>query len=99
MLFGTARQYDQSIGGRHLFHDVQAISRARYEAQIYANNARVLGHVLSREVTHRAAIEDGRHVPGRAPDHGPANQPDYAPAERPAYETGVHGEIPRHPHL
>ena len=38
-----------------------AISRARYDAQIYTNDAGNLGKALSREVSHAAAVEDWRH--------------------------------------
>jgi len=34
-----------------------AVSRARYDAQIYTNDAGNLGHALSREVSHAAAVE------------------------------------------
>jgi len=41
-----------------------AISRARYDAQIYTNDAANLGIVLSREVSHAAAVEDWKHETG-----------------------------------
>jgi ATP-dependent exoDNAse (exonuclease V) alpha subunit len=34
-----------------------SVSRARYDAQIYTNDASMLGKVLSREVSHAAAVE------------------------------------------
>ena len=34
-----------------------AVSRARYDAQIYTNDAEVLGKALSRDTSHTAAIE------------------------------------------
>jgi conjugative relaxase-like TrwC/TraI family protein len=34
-----------------------AVSRARYDAQIYTNDAANLGHELSREVSHAAAVQ------------------------------------------
>ncbi len=34
-----------------------SVSRARYDAQIYTNDASTLGKVLSREVSHAAAVE------------------------------------------
>ena len=36
-----------------------AVSRARYDAQIYTNDAGNLGYALSREVSHAAALETG----------------------------------------
>ena len=41
-----------------------AVSRARYDAQIYTNDAGNLGNVLSREVSHAAAVEDWKHEAG-----------------------------------
>jgi hypothetical protein len=38
-----------------------AISRARYDAQIYTNDASNLGIVLSRDVSHTAALGDWKH--------------------------------------
>jgi len=38
-----------------------AVSRARYDAQIYTNDAGNLGNVLSREVSHAVAIEGWNH--------------------------------------
>jgi len=57
-----------------------AVSRARYGAQIYTNDAGNLGHALSREVSHAAAFEcdgagksdgaeSGNHS-GEEKDHG-----------------------------
>jgi len=37
-----------------------AISRGRYDAQIYTNDKGQLGEALSRDVSHRSAIEPGR---------------------------------------
>ena len=37
-----------------------AVSRGRYDAQIYTNDKGQLGEALSREVSHRSAIEAGR---------------------------------------
>jgi len=39
-----------------------AVSRARYDAQIYTNDAANLGHELSREVSHAAAVEWDDHA-------------------------------------
>jgi conjugative relaxase-like TrwC/TraI family protein len=38
-----------------------AVSRARYDAQIYTNDAGNLGRALSREVSHAAAVDDWKH--------------------------------------
>ena len=50
-----------------------AVSRARYDAQIYTNDAGNLGKLLSREVSHAAAVGVEDSVP--ATDHSQAQQP------------------------
>jgi conjugative relaxase-like TrwC/TraI family protein len=50
-----------------------AVSRARYDAQIYTNDAGNLGKLLSREVSHAAAV--GVEDSGPATDHSQAQQP------------------------
>ncbi len=35
-----------------------SVSRGRYEAQIYTNNASTLGQALSRDVSHSPAIQE-----------------------------------------
>jgi ATP-dependent exoDNAse (exonuclease V) alpha subunit len=37
-----------------------SVSRARYDAQIYTNDKTNLGEELSRDVSHRSAIQQGR---------------------------------------
>jgi ATP-dependent exoDNAse (exonuclease V) alpha subunit len=44
-----------------------AVSRGRYDAQIYTNNKAQLGEALSRDVSHRSAIEIGRAPEVSAP--------------------------------
>ena len=41
-----------------------SVSRARYDVQIYTNNAGNLENVLSRDVSHAAAVEDWKHDAG-----------------------------------
>ena len=50
-----------------------AVSRARYDAQIYTNDAGNLGKALSREVSHAAAV--GAEDSGPAAEHSQAQQP------------------------
>jgi len=50
-----------------------AVSRARYDAQIYTNDAGNLGNALSREVSHAAAVGAGDS--GMAAEHSQAQQP------------------------
>ena len=51
----TEQAHEKLINSRLAY---VAISRARYDAQIYTNDAANLGIVLSREVSHAAAVED-----------------------------------------
>ena len=55
-----------------------AVSRGRYDAQIYTNDTRQLGEALSRDVTHRSAIEPGVRSPARGidPPSTPRHEPD-----------------------
>ena len=39
-----------------------AVSRGRYDAQIYTNDKSQLGNALSRDVSHRSALEAGQAV-------------------------------------
>jgi ATP-dependent exoDNAse (exonuclease V) alpha subunit len=50
-----------------------AVSRARYDAQIFTNDAGNLGKALSREVSHAAAV--GLEDSGPAMEHSHAQQP------------------------
>lgn len=50
-----------------------AVSRARYDAQIFTNDAGNLGKALSREVSHAAAV--GTEDSGPAAEHSQAQQP------------------------
>src|SRR2546429_2468846 len=43
-----------------------AVSRGRYDAQIYTNDRGQLGGALSRDVSHRSALEPGRARESRA---------------------------------
>ncbi len=54
----TEQAHEKLINSRLAY---VAISRARYDAQIYTNDAANLGIVLSREVSHAAAVEDWKH--------------------------------------
>jgi ATP-dependent exoDNAse (exonuclease V) alpha subunit len=51
-----------------------AVSRARYDAQIYTNDAGNLGYVLSREVSHAAAIEGWNHDTEKSNNAGSGDQ-------------------------
>ena len=60
-----------------------AVSRGRYDAQIYTNDKGQLGEALSREVSHRSAIE-----PGRAPG-SPTHQLEPSAARSQAAEVAI----------
>jgi conjugative relaxase-like TrwC/TraI family protein len=51
---------DTELGAKDLLNSRMAyvaVSRGRYDAQIYTNNAATLGHELSRDVSHSPAIQ------------------------------------------
>lgn len=57
---------DTGLGAKDLLNSRMAyvsVSRGRYDAQIYTNNAQTLGQELSRDVSHSPAIqqEQGAH--------------------------------------
>jgi ATP-dependent exoDNAse (exonuclease V) alpha subunit len=57
---------DTELGAKDLLNSRMAyvsVSRGRYDAQIYTNNAQTLGQELSRDVSHSTAIqqEQGAH--------------------------------------
>ena len=54
----TEQAHEKLINSRLVY---VAISRARYDAQIYTNDAANLGIVLNREVSHAAAVDDWKH--------------------------------------
>jgi ATP-dependent exoDNAse (exonuclease V) alpha subunit len=49
-----------------------AVSRGRYDAQIYTNDKSQLGAALSRDVSHRSAIELGRAQESPGQKHDPS---------------------------
>ena len=51
---------DTELGAKNLLNSRMAyvsVSRGRYDAQIYTNNAQMLGQELSRDVSHSPAIQ------------------------------------------
>jgi ATP-dependent exoDNAse (exonuclease V) alpha subunit len=53
----TERAHPNLINSRMAY---VSVSRARYDAQIYTNDKTNLGEELSRDVSHRSAIQQGR---------------------------------------
>jgi len=78
-----------------------AVSRGRYDAQIYTNDATSLGDELSREVSHTAALEwnekEAAEHQGVGIDHSNANNESYvhaidaetAPTVHTAHDNGM----------
>ena len=57
---------DTELGAKDLLNSRMAyvsVSRGRYDAQIYTNNAPPLGQELSRDVAHSPAIQQEQHEP------------------------------------
>ena len=50
-----------------------SVSRGRYDAQIYTNDAQKLGEDLSRDVSKQSAIETGHEMGGRDQGHATEN--------------------------
>jgi conjugative relaxase-like TrwC/TraI family protein len=77
---------DMERAGEHLVNRrlaYVAISRGRYDAQIYTSDKAQLADALDRDVSHRAAIE-----PTRAPA-GPAQKIERSPAHRHSIGFGI----------
>jgi ATP-dependent exoDNAse (exonuclease V) alpha subunit len=62
-----------------------ALSRGRYDAHIYTDNKAHLADVLSRDVSHRSAIELGRPTNPR----GEARGIEHTPARQHSAEVGI----------
>jgi len=61
----TEQAHDQLVNSRLAY---VSVSRGRYDAQIYTNDARRLGEELSRDVSKQTALETGNEAGER--DHG-----------------------------
>jgi hypothetical protein len=62
----TEQTHDQLVNSR-LAH--VSVSRGRYDAQIYTNDAQKLGEELSRDVSKQPAFETGHELGGRDQGH------------------------------
>jgi conjugative relaxase-like TrwC/TraI family protein len=65
----TERAHDQLVNSRLAY---VSVSRGRYDAQIYTNDAGKLGEELSRDVSKHSALETGHEV--GCQDQGPATE-------------------------
>jgi hypothetical protein len=63
----TEQAHDQLVNSRLAY---VSVSRGRYDAQIYTNDAERLGEELSRDVSKKSAMETGHEMGAR--DQGPA---------------------------
>src|SRR5208283_1446704 len=65
----TEQSHDQLVNSRLAY---VSVSRGRYDAQIYTNDAGKLGEELSRDVSKHSALETAREIgdrdQGRAPE-------------------------------
>ena len=64
-----------------------SVSRGRYDAQIYTNDAQKLGEELSRDVSKQSALETGRGVGGQDQGHATENA-----AHESVSESHEHGQ-------
>ncbi len=62
----TEQAHDQLVNSRLAY---VSVSRGRYDAQIYTNDAQKLGEELSRDVSKQSAIETGHEVGGQDQGH------------------------------
>lgn len=62
----TEQAHDQLINSRLAY---VSVSRGRYDAQIYTNDAQKLGEELNRDVSKQSALETGHEMGGRDQGH------------------------------
>jgi ATP-dependent exoDNAse (exonuclease V) alpha subunit len=63
----TEQAHEQLINSRLAY---VSVSRGRYDAQIYTNDAEKLGIELSRDISKQSAIQTDHGIGGRDQDHG-----------------------------
>jgi conjugative relaxase-like TrwC/TraI family protein len=80
----TEQSHDQLINSRLAY---VSVSRGRYDAQIYTNDAEKLGEELSRDVSKHSALETGHGVGGQDQGHATENA-----AHESASESHEHSE-------
>jgi ATP-dependent exoDNAse (exonuclease V) alpha subunit len=66
----TEQAHDQLVNSRLAY---VSVSRGRYDAQIYTNDAQKLGDELSRDVSKHSAMETGHEMGGQDHDHATEN--------------------------
>jgi conjugative relaxase-like TrwC/TraI family protein len=80
----TEQAHDQLVNSRLAY---VSVSRGRYDAQIYTNDAQKLGEELSRDVSKQSALETGRGVGGQDQGHATENA-----AHESVSESHEHGQ-------
>ena len=80
----TEQAHDQLVNSRLAY---VSVSRGRYDAQIYTNDAQKLGEELSRDVSKQSAIETGHEVGGQDQGHATEKSPHESVSE-----SHEHGE-------
>ena len=66
----TEQAHNQLVNSRLAY---VSVSRGRYDAQIYTNDAQKLGEDLSRDVSKQSAMETGYEVGGQDRGHATEN--------------------------
>ena len=62
----TEQAHDQLVNSRLAY---VSVSRGRYDAQVYTNDAEKLGEGLSRDVSKQSALEVGHEMGARDQSH------------------------------
>ena len=80
----TEQAHDQLVNSRLAY---VSVSRGRFDAQIYTNDAQKLGEELSRDVSKQSALETGHEVGGHDQSHATENG-----GHRSVSESHEHGQ-------
>jgi hypothetical protein len=81
----TEQAHEQLINSRLAY---VSVSRGRYDAQIYTNDAEKLGQELSRDVSKQSALEAGHEMGGRDQRHATENAEHQSVSESHEYGHG-----------
>ena len=83
----TEQAHDQLVNSRLAY---VSVSRGRYDAQIYTNDAGKLGEELSRDVSKQSALETGHEVGGQNQGHA-AGSPEHQSVSESHEQSGGYG--------
>ena len=81
----TEQAHEQLINSRLAY---VSVSRGRYDAQIYTNDAEKLGEELSRDVSKRSALQTGHEVGGRDQGLATGNDEHHSVSESHEHRQG-----------